>query len=97
MGTDAFVWPCPICGQALDAKPYKSGKGFTFTCHGSASLPHDIKIYLQEYEPDADFLPVATVPVTKDSQGRKTRARDLLARVQSIGEGGSNGGSEASS
>lgn len=94
MGTDAIVWPCPVCGEALEVKPFKSANGFTLSCGGSADIPHRIRIYLDQCEPGADFLPV--VAAVKDSPGRKTRARDLLARVQSIGEGGGNDGSEAS-
>jgi hypothetical protein len=96
VGTDAVVWPCPICEAALTVVPYKGGNGFKLTCFGSAgSAPHYIRIYLDHYEAGADFLPV--VPAAKDSVGKKTRARDLLARAQSIGEGGGNVGSEASS
>ncbi len=63
-------WVCPVCGQELILEEFESRRGFKLTCKGSDSIPHRLRIYLEN-----SFLPAA--PASK-----KTRIAEMLQRVK---------------
>ena len=68
-------WVCPVCGQELILEEFESRRGFKLTCKGSDSIPHRLRIYLENFRKDASFLPAA--PASK-----KTRIAEMLQRVK---------------
>ncbi len=75
---------CPVCGQAMNVRPFKSQKrkGFVFECWGTEEVPHTLKMYLDNFRDDAPFLTVAS-----ETPGRKARAGALLERAKALSGG----------
>ena len=68
-------WICPVCSQQLLLTEYKSGRGFLLKCKGSDAIPHELRIYLGGFRPDAPFLPA------NKSAEKKAKIKEMLARV----------------
>ncbi len=81
---DAPNFPCPVCKQQMNVRPFKSQKrkGFVFECLGAEEVPHTLKMYLDNFRDDAPFL---TVP--SETSGRKARANALLERAKALSGG----------
>ncbi len=80
---------CPVCGQAMNVRPFKSQKrkGFVFECWGTEEVPHTLKMYLDNFRDDAPFLLMAQNSAG-ETPGRKARASALLERAKALSGGG---------
>ncbi len=67
-------WLCPVCGQSLMLSEFRSKRGFLLVCKGSDTIPHRLRIYLENFSKDASFLPGS-------SSSKKTRIQQLLAKA----------------
>jgi len=68
-------WVCPVCGQELNFSEYRSRRGFLLVCKGSDTVPHRLRIYLENFRKDASFLPAS-------ASSKKTRIAQMLERVK---------------
>lgn len=75
-------WVCPLCRQELILSEFKSRRegsdlprGFVLTCKGSDTVPHRLRIYLENFSKDASFLPGS-------NKSKKERAKQLLERLK---------------
>jgi len=67
-------WVCPACGQELMLSEFKSKRGFLLVCKGSDTIPHRLRIYLENFSKEASFLPGS-------SSSKKARIQQLLAKA----------------
>jgi hypothetical protein len=68
-------WLCPVCSQELMLSEFPSKRGFLLKCKGSDSIPHRLRIYLENFRKDASFLPAS-------ASSKKTRIAQMLERVK---------------
>lgn len=69
-------WVCPVCRQKLLLSEFKSKRGVLLQCKGSDSIPHRLRIYLENFRADAPFLPA------NESATRKARLQQMLASAR---------------
>src|SRR5258708_37765197 len=75
-------WVCPLCRQELILSEVKSKRGFLLTCKGADGVPHRLRIYLENFNKDASFLPASP-------SSKKERVQPLV-NVVKAGAGGSS-------